>query len=150
MIILTSREELFSFEVRQWPLMISRHFGGDWYLDLSGMRFFFYCFAVRLGREKGRNTSVYWVAYRSSTKSSTKTPLSCEDDSNYERLLIRFVSANLTRRMIGIEFLEIYDRRRRSEITKSETSILRIKMRLDFRCVNAKNRTKFYRNCRLH
>lgn len=153
MIILTSSEESLPFETRQWPLMISRHFGGDWYLGLSGMRIFFYrfaCFAIRLverkRERKDRGTSVYWVAYRSSTKPSTKPH--CRARTIATKRCCSFASFQRTvtrRRMIGVEFLEIYDRRWRSEIAKSETGILRIETRLDSQCVSA---MKFY--SRLH
>lgn len=84
-------------------------------------------------------------------KAFDEAPLSCEDDSDQEMLLIRLVSANLTRRMIGVEFLEIYDHQWRSEIAKGKTSILKREIRLDSRCVGARSRIKSYRDSsRLH
>lgn len=57
-------------------------------------------------------------------KASDEALLSSEDDSDREMLLIRLVSAKLTRsRMIGVEFPEIYDRRWRSRIARGEVSI---------------------------
>lgn len=59
-------------------------------------------------------------------KTFDEAPLSSEDDSDREMLLIRLVSAKLTRRrMIGVEFLEIYDRQWRPKISPKVRRVFR-------------------------
>lgn len=111
---------------------------------------FCHSFSREKEREKGKRDERVLGGLSIIDKAFDEAPLSCEDDSNQEMLLIRLVSAYLTRRrMIGVEFLEIYDRRWRSAIAKSERGILKIETRLDSRCVSARNRMKFYRYPRL-